>query len=138
MRKNEEERGAELVRYMTSVLLGGVTALLICVSLLFVCALAISAGWLNEQGMMQYILASCVISCLLGGMYAVFRCQGKTLVVGVCVGVIFFLLLLTVGLVFYPGMSVENHGVGLACAGLAGGALAGVLGGKKRKKKRRK
>lgn len=138
MRMNEDEHGAKLVRYMSSVLLGGAAALLICVTLLFICALAISAGWLSEQGTTQYILASCVIGCLLGGLYAVFRCRSKTLVIGICVGVVFFLLLLTVGLLLYPGMSLENQGAELACAGLAGGALAGVLGGGRKKKKRRK
>lgn len=138
MRINEDEHGAKLVRYMSSVLLGGAAALLICVTLLFICALAIAAGWLSEQGMMQYTLASCVIGCLLGGLYAVFRCRSKTLIVGICVGAVFFLLLLTVGLLLYPGMSLENQGAELACAGLAGGALAGVLGGGRKKKKRRK
>ena len=138
MRKNEEEHGAKLVQYMGSILLGSVTALLICITVLFVCTMAIWLGWLSEQGMIQYILASCVLSCFFGGLYAVTRCRRKTLITGISVGVVFFLLLLTVGIVLYPGMSMENHGIGLACAALAGGALAGISGGKKKRKNRRK
>ena len=65
----------------------------------------------------------------------------RTLIVGLCTGAVLFLLLLTVGVLFFETMSVEQGGIGLLCGGLCGGAAAGLLGGGKRsggKKKRRK
>jgi len=137
MRKNEEERGTRLVQHMSAVLLGGVIALLVCLVLLFLCSLAISAGWLADRSMLQYTLASCVLSCLIGGRYAVSRCRSRTLLVGLGTGAVFFLLLLTIGIIFCSDMSVENHAVGLVLASLAGGALAGLLGGRPKRKKRK-
>lgn len=137
MRKNEEEQGAKLIRFMSSILLGGVLALAICLTFLFLCSIGIAKGWVSNRFMVQYTLAGCVLGCLIGGMFAVLRCRTKTLLVGLGVGVVLFLLLLTIGLVFYPGMSVEKRGIGLLCACLFGGALAGLLGGKPKKKRRK-
>ena len=105
MRKNEEEQSAKLIRFMSSILLGGVLALAVCLVFLFLCSVGI--------------------------------CRSRTLVMGLCVGAVLFLLLLTAGLLFYPGMSIEEGGVGLLCACLIGGALAGLLGGKPKKKRRK-
>lgn len=137
MRKNEEEQSAKLIRFMSSILLGGVLALAVCLVFLFLCSIGISSGWVGDRFMVQYTLAGCVLGSLIGGIFAVRRCRTRTLVVGLCAGVVLFLLLLTVGLLFYPGMSVENRGVGLLCGCLFGGALAGLLGGKPKKKRRK-
>ena len=137
MRKNEEEQSAKLIRFMSSILLGGVLALAVCLVFLFLCSIGISSGWISDHLMVQCTLAGCVLGGLIGGMFAVLRCRSRTLIVGLCVGAVVFLLLLTVGLLFYPGMSVENRGVGLLCACLFGGALAGLLGGKSKKKRRK-
>ncbi|MGM9607868.1 MAG: TIGR04086 family membrane protein [Oscillospiraceae bacterium] len=137
MRKTEEEQSAKLIRFMSSILLGGVLALAVCLVFLFLCSIGISSGWVGDRFMVQYTLAGCVLGSLSGGMFAVLRCRSRTLVVGLGVGAVLFLLLLTVGLLFYPGMSVENRGVGLLCGCLFGGALAGLWGGKPKKKRRK-
>ena len=137
MRKNEEEQGAKLVRFMSGILLGGVLALLVCLAFLLLCSAGISGGWLSDRHMVQYTIAGCVFGCFAGGLFAVLRCRVKTLLVGLGVGGVFFLLLLTVGLLFYPDMSVGERGPGLLCAALFGGALAGFLGGKPKKKRRK-
>lgn len=137
MRKNEEEQSAKVVRYMSSVLFGGVTALVLCLVFLLLCSLGISSGWINTRYMVQCTLAGCTIGSFIGGMLAVVRCRAKTLLVGLGTGAVMFLLLLTIGLVFYPDMSAENRGVGLLCAALLGGAIAGLLGGKPKKKRRK-
>lgn len=137
MRKNEEDQGAKLIRCMSGILLGGALAVLVCLALLFLCSVGISGGWLSDRYMVQYTFAACVIGGLVGGLFAVLRCRTRTLLVGLGAGGVFFLLLLTISLLFYPGMSVENRGLGLLCSCLAGGALAGVLGGKPKKKRRK-
>lgn len=137
MQRREEEQSAKLVRYLGNILLGGVLALLVCLAVLLLCAVGISSGWLNDRHMVQYTIAGCVIGCAVGGLFAVLRCQARTLLVGLAVGGVFFLLLLTVGLLFYPDMSMGERGVGLLCGALFGGALAGFLGGKPKKKRRK-
>lgn len=137
MRKTDEEQGAKLVRFMSGILMGGVLALLVCLAILLICSFGISGGWLSDRHMTQYTFAGCVLGSLIGGLFAVLRCQAKTLLVGLGTGCVFFLLLLTISLLFYPGMSVEERGLGLLCACLFGGALAGLLGGKPKKKRRK-
>lgn len=137
MRKNEEEQSVKLIRFMSSIILGGVLALTVCLVFLFLCSVGISSGWVSDRWMVQCTLAGCALGGLIGGMFAVLRCRTRTLVVGLSAGAVLFLLLLTVGLLFYPGMSIENRGVGLLCASLFGGALAGLLGGKPKKKRRK-
>ena len=137
MRKSEEEQGTKLVRFMSGILLGGVLALLVCLAFLLICSAGISGGWISNRHMVQCTFAGCVLGSLAGGMFAVLRCRVRTLLVGLGVGCVFFLLLLTIGFLFYPGMSVEERGVGLLCACLFGGALAGLLGGKPKKKRRK-
>lgn len=137
MRKKEEEQGAKVLRYMSCVLLAGVVALLTCFVFFCLCSFLISSGWIGSEHMIEYTIAVCVISSFLGGTFSISRYRAKTLLVGVGTGIVLFLLLLTVGFLFFKSVSLENHGVGLFCASLFGGALAGLLGGKQKKKRRK-
>ena len=140
-RKNEEDQTAMLVRYGTGVVLGGVVALLVCLLFLLVASVGISKGMLREGMLYQLTIVGCVIGSFAGGMLAVRRCGSRTLIVGLCVGAVLFLLLLTIGVLFFDTKSVEQGGIGLACGCLCGGAAAGLLGGRKKspaKKKRKK
>ena len=82
------------------------------------------------------VLACCVIGALIGGMYAAGRIGRRTLLVGLGVGGVLFLLLLTAGLLAYDTASVEQGGGGLLCGCLCGGGLAGLLGGLGKKRRR--
>ena len=73
-----------------------------------------------------------------GAMTAVRRCGSRALIVGLAVGAVFFLLLLTVGVLLFESMSLEAGGLGLLCGGLCGGAAAGLMGSKPKKKRRKK
>ncbi len=137
MQKRGENHSITLVRLMSSVLLGAAAALLIVVVFLLLCAFAISTGRINQGDMMRYTLAGCVISCFLGGLLAVSQSKSKTLVVGLCTGAVFLLLLLSVGLLFYPDVSLESERAGLLYSSLFGGGLAGFMGGKRSKKRRK-
>lgn len=138
MRKTEEDQGAKLVRAMTGVLLGGVLALGVCLAFLFVCSVGISSGWLDERLMYQMSVVGCVIGSCVGGLFAVRRSGARALIVGMATGAVFFLLILTVGLLLLEDISIEAGGLGLLSGGLCGGAAAGILGSKPKKKKRRK
>ena len=138
MRKMEEDQGARMVRAMANVLLGGVVALASCLLFLFLCSIGISGGWLQEGLMYQMAVVGCVIGGFIGSIFAVRRCGSRALIVGLITGAVFFLLLLTGGVLFYQKMSIETGGLGLLCGALCGGAAAGILGFKPRKKKRKK
>lgn len=138
MRKMEEDQGARMVRAMANVLLGGVAALACALVFLFACSVGISAGWLREGLMYQLAVVSCVVGGFIGSMLAVRRCGSRALLVGLITGSVFFLLLLTGGVLFYQKMSMEAGGIGLLCGALCGGAAAGILGSKPKKKKRKK
>ena len=138
MRKTEEDQGTRLVRAMTNILLRGVLALAVCLMFLFLCSIGISGGWLQEGLMYQMAVVSCVIGGFAGAMTAVRRCGSRALIVGLAVGAVFFLLLLTVGVLLFESMSLEAGGLGLLCGGLCGGAAAGLMGSKPKKKRRKK
>ena len=138
MRKTEEDQGTRLVRAMPNILLGGVVALAVCLMFLFLCSIGISGGWLQEGLMYQMAVVSCVIGGFAGAMTAVRRCGSRALIVGLAVGAVFFLLLLTVGVLLFESMSLEAGGLGLLCGGLCGGAAAGLMGSKPKKKRRKK
>ena len=138
MRKTEEDQGTRLVRAMTNILLGGVVALAVCLMFLFLCSIGISGGWLQEGLMYQMAVVSCVIGGFAGAMTAVRRCGSRALIVGLAVGAVFFLRLLTVGVLLFESMSLEAGGRGLLCGGLCGGAAAGLMGSKPKKKRRKK
>ena len=123
---------------MTNILLGGVVALAVCLMFLFLCSIGISGGWLQEGLMYQMAVVSCVIGGFAGAMTAVRRCGSRALIVGLAVGAVFFLLLLTVGVLLFESMSLEAGGLGLLCGGLCGGAAAGLMGSKPKKKRRKK
>lgn len=138
MRKTEEDQSAKMVRAMTGVLLGGVLALGVCLVFLFVCSVGISGGWLEEELMYQMAVVGCVIGGFSGGVFSVRRCGARALIAGLAAGAVFFLLLLTAGLLIFENMSVEHGGLGLLSGALCGGAAAGILGTRPKKKKRKR
>lgn len=137
MRKREEEQGTGTLKFMSCMVVCGALALLLCLIILCLLSFLISNGQISDGYMLQYTIASCAVSAFLGGMAAVSRCRSKTLLVGAGTGAVLFLLLLTIGALFYDSASLEHHGTGIFCAALSGGALAGLLGGKSKKKRRK-
>lgn len=135
--KREEDQGTKLVRYVLDVLLGGAAALLSCFVFLFLASFAISRGWLGEGLMYQLTIVGCVVGAFVGGAIAVGRARSRTLIVGLLVGAVLFLLMMTVGLLFYGSIAPEEGGLGLLFGALCGGAAAGILGGKPKKKRRK-
>ncbi len=137
MKHMEEDQGTRLVRCVLGVLLGGAVALLGCFFFLLLASIGISKGWIGEQLMYLMTVVSCVIGGFLGGTAAIRRCRSRALVVGLLTGCVFFLILLTVGVLFF-GPAAPEEGLALLCGALCGGAAAGLLGAKRPARKKRK
>lgn len=142
MKKKErrpEELGSdsEWLNTTCEVLKGGVLAGVTTILALLVCAVLVSMGAVPVGAMYGSVLAVCVAGALVGGTYAVRRVGRRSLLVGLGVGTVLFLLLLTAGLIAYRGTSIANGGAGILCACLCGGAIPGLLARKPRKKRRR-
>ena len=140
MKKKErrpEELGGEWLNAVCEVLKGGVLAGVTTILALLLCAVLVSVGVVPVTAMYGAVLAVCVVGALVGGTYAVRRVGLRSLLVGVGVGGVLFLLLLTAGLIAYQGNSIANGGAGILCACLCGGAIPGLLARKPKKKHRR-
>ena len=94
--------------------------------------------WLNAmcEVLKGGVLAG-VVTILVLLICAVRHVEGRSLLAGLGVGVVLFLLLLTAGFIVYQGASVANGGAGILCSCLCGGAIPGLLGRKPKKKRRR-
>ena len=137
MRKNEEEQAAKLVRSMGRILTGGVLSLGISIIILFLLSIGISSGLLNDRTMPQCTIVSCVIGGLGGAIFSIHYVREKTLFVGLLTSCIQFLLILSIGFLMYPAISLSEHGASIAGGCIVGGVLAGFLGGKPKKKRRK-
>ncbi|MEY8317839.1 TIGR04086 family membrane protein [Oscillospiraceae bacterium 50-58] len=136
-RTEELGSGSEWLNVMCDVLIGGVLAGVTTILVLLVCAVLISMGVVPVGAMYGTALAACVVGALVGSIYAVRKIGRRSLLVGLGVGAVLFLLLLTAGFIVYQGASVANGGAGILCACLCGGAIPGLLGRKHKKKRRR-
>lgn len=137
MRKREEDQSARLIRCGLGILLGGFMALIICCLFLLGASVAISSGLGGEELMYQLTIVGCVLGGFGGGLFAAKRCGG-VLLTGLAVGIVLFLLLLTIGALFFETMELEAGGIGLLCGGLCGGAAAGLLNGRRETPSRKK
>ena len=136
--KRQEEPGKEWVSAMCVVLQGGALAGVTANLARLLCAVLVSAGNAAERGMQGMVLAVCVLGALAGGVYAGRKLGVRSLLSGVGVGAVLFLLLMTAGLLAYEDASLERGGIGILCACLCGGALAGLLTARRPKKKRKR
>ncbi len=140
MKKKErrpEDLGSQWLNAMCDVLIGGALAGVTAVLALLLCAVLVSTGVMPVGAMYGAVLAVCALGALVGGTFAVRRVSGPSLAVGLGVGAVLFLLLLTAGIIAYEGASVANGGAGILCACLCGGAIPGLLARKPKKKRRR-
>ena len=125
-----EEAESPWLGTMCGMLKGGALAFLTAVAILFLCALAVSNRWLGQGMMDSAVMAACALGAVRQG-------RGRSLLMGFGAGLILFLLLLTAGFLFYESADLRNGGLGLLLSCGCGGALAGGLGGKPKKKRRR-
>lgn len=134
MTKSEEAR--DVLRLLGNILLGGALALAVCCGLLFLAAAAISVGWLKEDASFQITVAACTIGTACGALLAILRCRKRTVLVGLAVAAAFFLLLLSVAMLVYKDIALEQGGAALLCGSLCGGAAVGLLTTPKKRSRR--
>ncbi|MEG1747717.1 MAG: TIGR04086 family membrane protein [Oscillospiraceae bacterium] len=135
--KKQEVPGNPALRGIIEVLIGSIVALGCCLIFLLFCALMMAQGWLPSNILQQLVVAGCIAGTFAGGLFAARRYRGKTLLVGLGVGAVFFLILLTVGILVLKDFSAETKGLPILCGSLCGGALAGLLCAKPQKKHRK-
>ena len=135
MRK-AEAHGGSAVQTVTAVMLGGLLALGVELMVLLLGAVAVSNGILKEDAAAQITAAACVVGCLAGGLLASSRCGSRRLLGGLAVGAVCFLLILAVGLLMGDGLQLGAQALIELAGCLCGGAIAGMLCGRKRSKKR--
>ena len=130
-----EERGTDAVQMATGVALGGLLALGLQLVILLLGALAVSNGILKEDASLQLTAAACVLGCFGGGLLACSRWRSRRLLGGLAAGLACWLLILAVGLLMSDGLVLGVQALIELAGCLCGGALAGLLGGGKKKKR---
>jgi len=122
---------------MLDVLWGSCIAVLSALLILGFAAFLISAGLIADSRMNSVVTAACLVGAFLGGVVAVMRRRLMTLAVGIAVGGVFFILLLTVGLLIFGGGDSPYGSGSILSSCLCGGGLAGIVGSSPKKKRRR-
>ena len=129
-----EERGANAVQMATGVALGGLLALGIELVVLLLGAAAVSNGILKEDAAPQLTAAACVLGCFGGGLLACAKWKSRRLLGALAAGAVCYLLILAVGLLMSDELAFGLQSLIELAGCLCGGALAGLLGGGRRKK----
>ena len=135
MRKAEAQ-GSGAALAVTAVMLGGLLALGVALTVLLLGAVAVSNGILKEDAAAQVTAAACVAGCFVGGLLACTRCGSKRLPAGLAVGGVCCLLIAAVGLLMGDGLKLGAQALIELAGCLCGGAIAGMLCGRNTKKKR--
>ena len=115
--------------------LGGLLALGVELVILLLGALAVSKGILKEDAAPQLTAAACVLGCLAGGLLACARWKSRRLLGGLATGAVCYLLILAVGLLMSDSLKLGAQALIELAGCLCGGALAGLLGGGRKKKR---
>ena len=135
--KKTEQTGRAWMNVMGELIRGGVVALGTAVLVVLAASVPAAGGILGEDRLWQVVLAACVLGGLLGGLFAVRGLGGGSLPVGAGVGLILFLLLLSLGFLLYDEAALSQESLPILLACCCGGAVAGILGRKPRKKRKR-
>lgn len=133
MTKTERDT-KDILKVIGTILLGGVLAMAVCCALLFCAAAAISMGWLKERAHLTVVC--CAVGTACGALWAIRRCKSRVLIVGLLVSAVFFLLLLTMGVLVYQDINLGQEAMAVLCGSLCGGAAMGLICGRPKKKKR--
>ena len=139
--KKQENRRAEpaavWLNLMAELLKGGVLAAVLTLASALICAVLISTGVLEEGWLNGAAMACCVLGALGGGLLSVRRLKVRPVPVGLAVGAVLFLILLTAGVLTGEPLRVEKQGLPILSACLCGGAGSGILARPPKKKRRR-
>lgn len=135
--KRQEEPNSTWMGLMCAVMKGSLAAFVLALGLLFACSAAVSAGWFRQAVVDRAPMVVCVLSAFLGGCVSIRRRREFSLPVGLGTGIGLFCLLLAIGVLLYEQAPIPESVPNILCACLCGGALAGIMGRKSKKKRRR-
>lgn len=135
--KRREDASTVWLNTMGELLKGGALAGAVTLGAALLCAVLISMGVLEEKWMEGAAMACCVLGAAVGGIVTVLRIRKRPVPVGLGVGAILFLILLTAGGLTAETVAVEQKGLPILSACLCGGAAAGILARPPKKKRRR-
>ena len=130
-----EAQGTNAVQMATGVVLGGLLALGVELIVLLLGSVAVSNGILKEDAAPQLTAAACVLGCFIGGLLACARWKSRRLLGGLAAGAVCYLLILAVGLLMSDALELGGQALIELAGCLCGGALAGMLGGMRKKKR---
>jgi len=136
----ENEHSTQLTRFAAGICGGIGIGLIVGLGILGVAAVAISGGVLSGSEELRLAIIAGFIGGLIGALWAIRKCRARGLLVGAAVGAGIFLIYLTAGIVLFGNGTMEQGGIGILCACLAGGAAAHILlnaGNQKRRKHRK-
>ncbi len=136
-REKKREEPAPWLAAACQVLKGTLAATVLAVGALFLWSALISAGAVPDRLMERGIPACCVLGAFLGGLLAIRGHRKRALLLGLGAGGGLFLLLLTGGLVWFQQTAPSGIAMSVLPACLCGGALAGILGRERKKKRKR-
>lgn len=127
LKEKRDQGGNRLMEVFFRMVLGGALGLAVCLFLLGIGALAMAKGVLPATFLTRVCIAGCCLGGFTGGLLALRGGQGKTLLVGLGTGAVFFLFLLIAGVILYRNISPLETGWSLLVSALIGGSLAGFV-----------
>lgn len=130
-----EMQGTNAIQMATGVALGGLLALGVELVILLLGSLAVSNGIFKEDAALQLTAAACVLGCFVGGLLGCARWKSQRMLGGLATGVVCYLLILVVGLLMSDDLVLGTQALIELAGCLCGGALAGMLGGRGKKKR---
>ena len=136
-RRKSEDRGPVWLALALNVLRGGLAAFAVAALVLLVAACVVSVGVLGDDRIGSAVIAACLFGSFAGGIVSILRQQNVPIVSGMLVGIVLFLILLSAGFLLYGNDGATGSVGSVFCACMCGGGLAGVLGSRPKKKRRR-
>ena len=135
MRKQEEEKGG-VSSLLISAAIGGLFATVLTLILLFLCAILIASEILPMGARSAVVIISAFLSVTVGAAVSAKRLRRSPLPAGLCGALCFFLLILLITALRGDSVFAGAMTLQLAACSLAGGALGGLLGARRKHRKK--
>ena len=133
--RNEDVKRGNPGQMGLGVAVGSAVAVAVELLVLLLGAAAISGGVLQESAQLQLVALACVLGGLVGGLVCACRWPARKLLGGLAAGGVNFLLLWLVSLARGGGQILEVRSLVVLSCCVCGGALAGLMCLKVRKKR---
>lgn len=133
--RNHEVKQENAAQMLLGVAVGSAVAVAVQLLVLLLGAAAISGGMVQESAQLQLVALACVLGSLTGGLVCACRWPARKLLGGLAVGGMNDVILWLVSLARGGGQILEVRSLVVLVCCVCGGALAGLMCLKGRKKK---